>query len=135
MPDGGTPVLLANDDSLLGKLLARLLGDHGYDIIVAPNGSSAFETLRISDRPLVVVLNLRTPPLTSLGMLQSLAAVTAPIPNHAHILLTANPESTIASLTPLARQLSVSVIAKPFAIQALLDAVATAAVSIPCARG
>lgn len=135
MPDSGTPVLLANDDRLLGKLLARLLGDHGYDVIVAPNGDSAFETLRTSDRPLVVVLNMRTPPLTSIGMLRSLAAVTGPIPSHAHILLTANPESTIASLTPLASQLSVSVVAKPFAIQALLDAVATAAVSIPCVRG
>ena len=67
-------VLVVDDDTAIRQMLRLVLEDEGYAVREAMDGIEALAALRVSARPLVVLLDLMMPRLGGDGVL---AAVTA----------------------------------------------------------
>lgn len=71
-------ILVVEDDRALAATLARVLGTEGYDVDVAPDGSSGLRSAR--ERPYdLVVLDIMLPGLDGIAVCKRLRA-TGPIP-------------------------------------------------------
>jgi DNA-binding NarL/FixJ family response regulator len=69
-----TTVLLADDHAIVAEGLARLLGDHGFDVVgVVSNGSQLIDAARRL-RPDVIVTDLSMPGMSGLDVLARLKA-------------------------------------------------------------
>src|ERR1700694_4016978 len=109
---------MVDDDALIRDTLATALGDEGYAVRVASNGRAALVTIG-TWRPDVIVLDLMMPVMDghTFRAAQRAAAETAQIPV---IVLSAAHEvhGRAASLGAAA------IFAKPFDLEALLNAIA-----------
>ncbi len=61
-------VLIVDDSLFMRNHLARLLGEHGYDIVQAENGVEAVKTYRAS-RPDVVLMDITMPEMNGMDAL------------------------------------------------------------------
>jgi DNA-binding response OmpR family regulator len=53
-------VLVVDDDPALSRMLALTLRNDGFDVVAAPDGAAALETLRVRE-PDLIVLDLEMP--------------------------------------------------------------------------
>jgi CheY-like chemotaxis protein len=127
MPLSGQRVLVVEDDKDIRETVVDVLLDEGYRVYEAPDGKPALARLHASREQFVVLLDLNMPGMDGKAVLQAVAAHDELAVRHAYILVTANQRTLPLAFVNLLTQLRVAVIAKPFDIDALLDAVAQAA--------
>jgi len=128
-----TKVLVVDDDESIREMLRMMLEYSDYDVLHATNGVEALELLRTSSTRFVVLLDMFMPKLDGRAVLHTVATDPHLSTFHSYILLSADPDlhSFTLETTPT---FSVPIVAKPFEIDALLDAVQLAAqqAHVPC---
>lgn len=119
-------VLIVDDDDAIRETLRFILESFGYSVAEAADGLSAWSLLVSSPRRLVVLLDNLMPGLTADELLEALDADHngGAARRHAFILITASPQRLPSRLVARLVRLGAPVIAKPFELNALLDAVA-----------
>jgi len=112
-------ILVVDDDPSIRRLLVTYLRRWGFALREAQDGREALEKMRAGEADLVV-MDLRMPEVSGWDVLRERAADTSlrPIPV---IIITANNLRDVA--TDLADQNVAAVLAKPFDLPVLLDAV------------
>jgi len=60
-------VLIVDNDESIRETARFLLEDEGCEVIEAPDGAAALELLRMSDQPMVVLLDIVMPRLSGGG--------------------------------------------------------------------
>jgi CheY-like chemotaxis protein len=121
-----TRVLVVDDDEDIRETLRVLLEDAGYEVLEAEDGKSALSALRKGNEGMVVLLDLQMPKVTGIEVIQEVAGQKRLASRHAFIVVTANTQTLPLSFVHLLTQLQVPLISKPFDIDPLLEAVATA---------
>lgn len=122
-----TRVLIVDDDEGIRETIRFALEDAGYTIAEASDGLAALKQLRAGRDRMVVLLDLMMPGLDGAGLLGAVAADAQLSSQYAFVLITANTKTLTLAFATLLQNLSVPVLTKPFDIDTLLDAVATAA--------
>lgn len=120
-------VLIVDDDEGIRETIHFALEDAGYTVAEAGDGLAALKQLRASTERMVVLLDLMMPGLDGAGLLGAIAADARLSSQYAFVLITANTRTLTLAFATLLQNLSVPVLTKPFDIDTLLDAVATAA--------
>ena len=121
-------VLVVDDESVIRDPLRWLLEDAGYVVHEASNGMVAVDLLTTSATPLVVLLDLKMPAMSGYEFLRLLAGKPTWATGHAFIVVTAvSGPNGPAELMPLLEHLSITVVPKPFNVEDILAAVASAA--------
>jgi CheY-like chemotaxis protein len=121
----GPLVLIVEDEQPIRQLIADVLGDRGFRTLPLANGAEALRVLE-TVRPDVMVVDLLMPVMHGWDLMEKYIDTTAgrPIPI---VVVSGNP-----ALPKSFNRLGVQqVLAKPFDIDALLDAVQRAAESAP----
>ncbi len=126
--------LVVDDDQDTRDVLRLLLEDAGYAVTEAVDGFQTLDLLQASDTPMVVVLDLDLPGLDGIGVLHAVARDARLAARHAFVLLTAVQHNRYQAAADVCETLSVPLILKPFNMDTLLDAVATAARHLPPTR-
>jgi CheY-like chemotaxis protein len=117
-------VLIVDDDVTIREALHDLLEDAGHTVVGdAPDGRKALQRLRAAPQRLIVLLDLLMPELDGQQVLETVAADAKLARHHAFVLMTAHTRTLPLPLIAMLKQLDVSVLYKPFDIDALLDAV------------
>jgi CheY-like chemotaxis protein len=128
-----TRVLIVDDDSAIREVLREALEEEGYVVDEATDGITCLAALRASPEGMVVLLDQLMPNLDGLGVLRALRAEPALASRHTFILLTARTRvSTPVGDDP--NTLLVSLVRKPFELEALLQAVEQAASRLDARR-
>ena len=65
-------ILVVDDEIAIVELLTDILGDEGYDVVVAHDGRSALALLRSGVRPAIVITDLMMPNLDGMGLYRAL---------------------------------------------------------------
>lgn len=120
-------VLVIDDNAELRELLHVMLASDGYTVYEAPDGLSGLDRLRAHPTPLVVLLDWQMPGMDGLQVLHALAADAPIAQRHTFILLTSlydSPELQRAALPP---DIPITVMCKPFDMDALLRTIGRAA--------
>jgi len=107
-------ILVVDDEPLIRWCIAETLGAAGFGITEAQDGASALRALADMPAPDVILLDLRLPDSSDLGLLKKIRSVA---PAAAVIMMTAfgTPEVTAAALELGAR----AVLTKPFDMEDL----------------
>jgi len=84
-------VLIAEDDSMPRKLLARVLAKSGYEVVETVNGTEAWRILQEPDPPKLLVLDWMMPEMDGLEVLRQVRALETDRPPYV-IMLTAKDE-------------------------------------------
>jgi CheY-like chemotaxis protein len=121
-----TRVLVVDDDEDIRETMRALLEDAGYDVLEAADGKSALNALRKDSEGMIVLLDLQMPRVSGIEVIQQVAGQKRLASRHAFIVVTANTQTLPLAFVQLLTQLQVPLIVKPFDIDPLLDAVATA---------
>lgn len=87
-----TPILLVDDDALVRELYGRLLGDHGFRVVVASSGPEGL-ACAAGERMEAVVLDIVMPGMSGLEVLERLRTTDPDLPV---IILTGHPTSQAA---------------------------------------
>jgi CheY-like chemotaxis protein len=120
-------VLVVDDNLALRTILSAILTQEGYRVQTAAHGGHALDFMRASPEPVVVTLDLNMPDVNGIAVLEAVAADPVWLQRHALILLTDNVALAASRhVTALRDQLHVPLVAKPFTVEQLLDAVAEA---------
>lgn len=119
--------LVADDDQDTRDALRFLLEDAGYTVTETADGLQTLKVLRKSNRPMVVLLDLDLPRVAGIEVLRTIAGDTQLAARYAFLLLTAVSCTRYETANDICVALSVPLILKPFDLDVLLDAVATAA--------
>ena len=125
--DRSTSVLIVDDDQIIRETLRWLLDDAGYHVTEAPNGEEALAILRASAQPLVVLLDLMMPHIGGQEVIETIAGDHHLATYHAYVLVTANAHLLTPAFHDLLSTLAVPIVAKPFDLDLLYEAVTRAA--------
>jgi CheY-like chemotaxis protein len=120
-------VLVVDDDIAFRTMMTMVLEDAEWDVLEASDGSEALATLRANLRRLVVLLDGRLPGMSGEDVLRAVKADPGLMARHAYVLVSGSTATPSPPLTALLRELRALVLAKPFSIDELLDAVQTQA--------
>lgn len=120
-------ILIVDDDQSIRETLHMALEDEGYTVYEARDGAEALDILRASAQPLVALLDLRLPRMTGDALLRRIHRKEHLPARHTFLMVTANREQLSPASLRLLQRMHVSVIAKPFELDDLLDQVALAA--------
>jgi CheY-like chemotaxis protein len=120
--------LVVDDDDSIRDVLAYLLHDAGYEVYEFPDGEPALQRLResesrMSESRMVVLLDMNMPGMDGKALLRAVAEHDTLATQHAFILMTANEQPLHLTFVTLLLDLRVSILAKPFDIDHLLDVV------------
>ena len=124
-------VLIVDDEPDIRQSVRILLEDAGYHIEEAADGLAALEILRSSPHPMVVLLDLMMPKLDGHGMLGVIAGDRRLAERHRYIVMSATHRTLPLPFATLLTSLRITVVAKPFDLDTLLDAVARTAHDLP----
>ncbi len=128
--DAKATVLVVDDNQDIRETVRLALEDEGYTVLEAGDGMTALETLKESPSRLVVLLDHIMPGIDGIATLDLIGRDTQLAQRHAYLMMTAsNAVGTPEIVTPEA-EVEVPLVAKPFDIDDLLDAVARAAASL-----
>lgn len=119
-------VLVVDDDPTIRETITFVLSDAGYETLEAADGAAALDILRNSSDHLVVVLDLIMPGLSGFGILTRGALSKHPASRHSYIVCTAqasSPERIGTHFADLLQRLNIPFLARPFDMDALLQAV------------
>ena len=119
--------LVVDDDQDTREVLRLVLEDAGYAVTEATDGVQTIAAIQASGVPLIVLLDLDLPQLDGVEVLRAVARDPRLAAQHSFILLTAVQHSRYQAAEEVCATLSVPLILKPFNLDVLLDAVATAA--------
>lgn len=119
----GIGVLIVDDDTALRRMVTMALEDAAWDVLEAQDGPEALAILRSNVNHLVVLLDGKLPKMSGEDVLVAVQADPQLKARHAYVLISGNTATHSRQLTDLLRELSVSVIAKPFSIDELLSVV------------
>ena len=125
-----TQVLIVDDDDAIRETLRLILEDAGYTVLEDRDGLTAVQRLRQSRTPMVVLLDLMMPGLDGAGVLKEIAGDSHLMRRFAFVLVTASHKMLTPSFVKLLSVLSIPIITKPWDIDHLLRAVASATASI-----
>jgi CheY-like chemotaxis protein len=114
-------VLIVDDDHDIRASVRELLEAEGHEVYEAPDGLEALRFLRRDGRGMVVLLDLVMPLLDGMGVLQAVAKDQTLAQSNAYVLFTVSPQRVPPA--DLLEQLGVTVVAKPFDLDTLLDVV------------
>jgi CheY-like chemotaxis protein len=116
--DGGTFVLVVDDDPGIRESIETLLPMFGHRVVGAGDGAEALARLRAGDRPCLILLDLMMPGLNGFDLRTHLMAdaTLAEIP----IIVITGAGQTVAEK---ASAMNLEVMRKPFDLSALLSAV------------
>ena len=120
-------VVVVDGDADLRDTLRMLLEDAGYTVAECDDGLDCLRVLRASPTPLVVLLENLLRRMMGEAVLRAVAADPCLAGRHAYVVLTTSPCALLPHTQHLPAGLSVPVIAKPFELDELLNAVAQAA--------
>jgi CheY-like chemotaxis protein len=124
-------VLIVEDDKDTRDVLRMVFENEGHVVSEAADGLEALDVLRESASSLVVVLDLDLPRLDGIQLLRMVAADPSLAARHAFILLTAVSNQRFREAEAVCAQYMVPVIAKPFELDTVLDAVDAAVHRLP----
>lgn len=120
-------VLVVDADPELCNIVSTVLTDEGYRVQTAGDGKAALAIMRARGTRLLILLGLRLPHVTGLAVLEAVAANPALARRHAIIMMTGAVElASHGRVKVLRDRLGIALLAKPFSLQQLLDAVAVA---------
>ncbi len=118
-------VLIVDDDTDIRETTRLILEEAGYTVLDTPNGGAALDLLHASAERLIVLLDMRMPD-DGQSVIADVEQDALVAERHAYILFTATNEPP----PPVAENLHIPVLRKPFDLDALLDVVAIAAQAI-----
>ena len=84
-------VLIAEDDSILRRVLVATLGKFGYEVVIAADGAEAWAALQSADAPLLAILDWMMPEIDGVELCRRVRALPTATPPYL-ILLTAKSE-------------------------------------------
>lgn len=116
-------ILVVDDDMAIREMLHLMLEYTGYQVTEATDGAEALEIIRSSSEPLVVLLDVMMPSVDGLDVLRTVEQSSYLSTRHGYILMTASREIESLAVEATVQKLSVPLIAKPFAMNYLLDTV------------
>jgi CheY-like chemotaxis protein len=120
-------VLVVDDEPAHRRLLHEILALEGRTVYLAEHGGPALQQLRASAEGMVVLLGLMMPQVDGEALLEAVAADTALAKRHAFVVVTAaTPLATWGRVAVLRRVLGIPLIAKPFTVSEILQAVGDA---------
>lgn len=120
-------VLVVDDEQDILQTVEIILTEEGYTVVTAPGGNRALELVRLMSGHVVVLFDRAMPEGDGLYLLKEVADDEVLTGRHAYICMTATPRHRIApEFTALMEWLGVALIAKPFDIDILVNAVADA---------
>lgn len=122
-----TPVLVVDDSESIRKLVQAMLADEAFTIREAEDGEQGLAELRASAEPSVVLLDYRMPKMDGFELLQRAADDGELLSKHEYIIITSEAGTFPEAFIDLVRRLSIRVLPKPFAKEALVSSVALAA--------
>ncbi len=122
-----TPVLVVDDSESIRKLVQAMLAEEDFTVREAVDGEQGLAELRASDAPSVVLLDYRMPKMDGFELLQHAAEDGALLSKHEYIIITSEAGTFPEAFIDLVRRLSIRVLPKPFAKEALVSSVALAA--------
>lgn len=131
----GITVLVVDDDEAIRESVRVMLEDEGYAVLEAEDGAVALGILRTSPAPIVVITNHRMPHLDGPGLIDAVHRDLRLSARHALIYMTANAELISPTLRGELHDLQSAILAKPFLVSSLLDAVSAAAERLPQGPG
>jgi CheY-like chemotaxis protein len=118
-------ILVVENDYSNRDALCHLLYLEGYEVLAVDGGAAALALLAKAP-PLVVLLDFLMPAPDGFTVLQHLSADPALRDRHAVILMTTSPQLLSAEACALLAEMRVSIVTKPFEIDALTAAVRAA---------
>jgi CheY-like chemotaxis protein len=122
-----TPVLVVDDDTDLRVSLRHAFEYEGYTVYEAPDGAPALEQLRDHPEGMVVLLDLQMPGLDGIQLMEVIQSREPLATRHAYIVMTALHDCLPREFAHRLASLGIPLIAKPFDLKRLLDAVNIAA--------
>ena len=123
-------VLVVDDDAAIREMLLDMLTYEGHEVAEAPNGQVALDMLRTTPHRWVVLLDYRMPVLDGPSVLEAVAADSSLARQHVYIAMPATAQMD-APVAALRTALGVPLLAKPFELKQLFDAIAQAEVGLP----
>jgi two-component system nitrogen regulation response regulator GlnG len=117
MTNGKSQVLIVDDEEAICKLISRLLEQEGFVPLVALNGKTALQQLRIAS-PDTMIVDLKLPDLDGLEILRQAKALDADLPV---VILTGHPK--VHGAVEAMRAAAFDYLAKPYDHQELVRVV------------
>jgi CheY-like chemotaxis protein len=118
-------VLVVDDEAEIRHMLREVLADESHEVAEVANGQAALDFLRATPHRWVVLLDYLMPVLDGQAVLQAVAGDTLLARQHAYIAFPAT-VMVDAPVEALRAALGVPLLAKPFHLEQLFDAVAQA---------
>jgi CheY-like chemotaxis protein len=116
-------VCIIEDDEATRETVRDLLVDAGYDVVTAANGLLGHTMLLASMERLIVLLDHKLPKLDGCDLLEIVAQDEDLRARHTFIFMTASPKRALEDCEEALEDLDVPLIAKPFDIDELVEAV------------
>ena len=117
-------VLVVDDDPAQRQLLHEILSLEGRTAYLAEHGGPALQRLRASAEGMVVLFGLLMPQVNGEAVLEAVAADPALARRHAFVMVTAAlPLATGGRVAKLRQLLDIPLIAKPYTVSQILQAV------------
>lgn len=118
---------MVDDDAAIRETLYQLLEDEGYRVEQAQDGIVALDTMRASDAPMVVLLDVMMPRLDGLGVLEAVMRDERLAQRRRFVVMTASSGSITTKLDELMRKFNIPTLIKPFGIDDMLSKLSEAA--------
>jgi CheY-like chemotaxis protein len=122
-----TTVLVVDDDEIIRESVVWSLREEGYAVLEAADGKAALNQMREHAEGMVVLLDLAMPQVDGYSVLQAVELEPTLGARHALIVMTAQDRTLPLAFVEQMTRLHSAVLAKPFDLDKLLDAVASAA--------
>lgn len=120
-------VAVIEDDGAIRETLRTLLEDAGYSVIEAKDGQAGYDLLRQNEKRLIALIDHKMPRMDGCDLLQLVEHDASLRARHTFIFVTASPKRAEEDCGDTLEELEVPMVAKPFHIDEVLDAVAEAA--------
>jgi len=124
-------VLIVDDDPDIRETLQYALRDAGYAIVEVADGEDALDVLRATPYHAVVLLDLLMPGMDGREVLDILESDHDLATRHAFVLMSADHQALRRVPPQILSELSITLLQKPFELNALLKIVADLAVRLP----
>lgn len=120
-------VAVIEDDGAIRETLRTLLEDAGYAVIEAKDGQAGYDILCQSAKRLIAIIDHKMPRMDGCDLLHLVENDAHLRARHTFIFVTASPKRAEEDCGDTLEELDIPMVAKPFHIDEVLDAVAEAA--------
>ena len=124
-------VLIVDDDEPIRESLQDAMRDAGYAIVKVADGEDALDVLRATPYHAVVLIDLMMPGMNGQSVLHILEKDTELAQRHAWIVMSADHVGLGRIPSELCKQLSLTLVKKPFDMDELLATIAQRAELLP----